>query len=76
MRVRVRVSQGCRRFAKGDTLQIDIEPVDDAPELEAPELLEVESRVSLRGIAVHDVDTMNEAYKMTLFACFWDPPSG
>jgi hypothetical protein len=50
------------------TLMIDIEPVDDVPELDAPELLEVESRVSLRGISVHDVDSENEAYKMTLFA--------
>ena len=50
------------------TLMIDIEPVDDVPELDAPELLEVESRVSLRGISVSDVDSEDEAYKMTLFA--------
>ena len=50
------------------TLSIDIEPVDDVPELEAPELLEVESRVSLRGISVSDVDSEDEKYKLTLFA--------
>ena len=50
------------------TLSIDIEPVDDVPELDAPDLLEVESRVSLRGISVNDVDSEDEAYKLTLFA--------